>query len=151
MNKPLKVPTALCKQVNLQLVQSGLASEVGLAGDCVLQECLLLVVSQPFEAEEAAVLQVQFFAQNFDVQGIVNSCQPHSHHEWLVSFRLHDADDLKTRMLLQLSRMEQYRNEMAAQGRELSIDEAACEWIGLYAEQFAKEFDAGHNKEVRHG
>ena len=80
----------------------------------------------------------------------MKSCLPRT-GGWLLTLKLNDADNLQTRMLLQLSRMEQYRNEMATKGRLISIDEAACEWISLYAAAFAEEFDAAAEKEVNHG
>lgn len=136
----------LCKQVALYLSQGEQRREVNLAGDCLLQECLLLLSEAEFSANSAN-LQVNFFGQSFTVQGVIKALRQRADERWLLTFKLKNADDLQTRMLLQLSRMEQYRNEMALKGRLLSIDEAACEWITQHAENFAKEFDATGKKE----
>lgn len=142
MTKQSKVPTALCKQVALHLQQDDQRQEVLLTGDCLLQECLLLLSDVEFQAGAMVSLQVEFFGQSFTVQGVLKSSRQRPDETWALSFKLKNADDLQTRMLLQLSRMEQYRNDKASEGRLLSIDEAACEWIAQYAEEFAKEFDA---------
>ncbi|GEM_PF-4595634 len=146
MSKQSKVATALCKQVALHLQQGDKEQEVTLTGDCLLQECLLLRSDVEFQTGAKVSLQVEFFGQSFTVQGVLKSTRQRPDEAWTLTFKLKNADDLHTRMLLQLSRMEQYRNDMASEGRLLSIDEAACEWIAQYAEEFAKEFDAAGQK-----
>ncbi len=43
----------------------------------------------------------------------------------------------KSRMLAQIARIDEYRRQMAhREGRELSRDEAAREWIHRFAEEF---------------
>lgn len=43
----------------------------------------------------------------------------------------------KARMLAQISRIDEYRRQIArSEGRELSRDEAAREWIHRFAEEF---------------
>lgn len=149
MSKQSKVTTALCKQVALHLRQGNQQHEVALAGDCLLQECLLLRSAVEFQVDAIFDLQVEFFGQSFTVQGVIKNSRQRPDGTWVLTFKLKNADDLQTRMLLQLSRMEQYRNDMASKGRLLSIDEAACEWIAQYAEEFAKEFDASGQKKEK--
>jgi hypothetical protein len=52
-----------------------------------------------------------------------------------------EADDaFRARMVEQVCRIEQYRAEVRARdGRELTSDEAAAEWIARYAAAFADE------------
>lgn len=51
----------------------------------------------------------------------------------------HASEAFKARMLAQLGQIERYRvNVRNNEGRELSQDEAAREWIELYAEPFAQ-------------
>lgn len=149
MSKQSKVATALCKQVALHLLQDDKQQEVTLAGDCLSQECLLLRSDIEFQVGAKVHLQVEFFGQSFTVQGVLKNTRQRPDEAWTLTFKLKNADDLHTRMLLQLSRMEQYRNDMASEGRLLSIDEAACEWIAQYAEEFAKEFDAAGQKKEK--
>tara|TARA_R110001599_G_scaffold353459_1_gene592346 strand:- start:37971 stop:38114 length:144 start_codon:yes stop_codon:yes gene_type:complete len=45
-------------------------------------------------------------------------------------------------METQCSRIRRYRSELIrTQGRQLSYDEAALEWIERYAESFARDHD----------
>ena len=47
-------------------------------------------------------------------------------------------EQFKARMVAQFCQIEDYRRELRErEGRELSSDEAAREWIMLYAEEFA--------------
>ena len=48
--------------------------------------------------------------------------------------RTHDA--FKTRMLAQVLQIRKYKEVLEKQGRKLSIDEAAIEWISRYAADF---------------
>lgn len=128
------------RQVRLQLTQDDHHASALLAGNIVPQDCLLLSTQAAFAEGKPADLFVQFLTQCFHVGGTVQSCMPEE-HGYQVCFCLAHDDHLQTRMLLQLSRVEQYRHDMAEQGRHLSIDEAAREWVSLFAEKFAEEFD----------
>lgn len=48
--------------------------------------------------------------------------------------RTHDA--FKTRMFAQVLQIRKYKKILEKQGRKLSIDEAAIEWINHYAASF---------------
>lgn len=138
------VRTAACnKQVALQLTQLDKQADVALAGDILTRDCLVLQADTPFTPQQQANLFVRFLAQSFYVSGSVESSQADGQGHYMVVFHLNKDDNhLQTRMLLQLSKVEQYRHEMARAGRPLTMDEAACEWVTRYAEQFADEFDA---------
>jgi len=57
-----------------------------------------------------------------------------------VGVRFVDADSqFRARMVEQVCHIEEYRNKLAQQGRALSIEEAANEWIGLYAADFGRK------------
>ena len=58
-----------------------------------------------------------------------------SYYEVGVTF-LNEEDAFQGRMCEQMCRIEIYRQKQAGEGRKLSIDEAAMEWITHYAEQF---------------
>lgn len=148
MAKQNKAP--LCKQISLHLVQGQSERDVALAGDCLMQDCILLLSGSEFEAGQKAALEVDFFGQSFTVKGLIKTCRQRPDELWTMQFKIQTSNILQTRMLIQLSRMEQYRNEMATKGRLLSIDEAACEWIQEHAEAFAKEFDAIEHNEENH-
>ncbi len=49
--------------------------------------------------------------------------------------KIHDAFEI--RMMLQVRQIQQYKKHLEQQGRKLSIDEAALEWINRYASDFS--------------
>ena len=141
MNDQTKKLGELCKQVSLRLTQLDKTCDVELYGDVLSEDCLIISSSVPFQSGLLAELQVNFLEQSFAVMGDIESCnQEEDAHK--LHFKLSHQDSLQTRMLLQLSEIELYRHDMASKGRELSIDQAACEWVGKFAEGFAREFDS---------
>ncbi|HEY9032769.1 MAG TPA: hypothetical protein VIN71_02440 [Pseudomonadales bacterium] len=143
MSGQLPVCGELGRQVTLQLNQGERHADATLAGDILSQDCLVLATAMPFACGETADLFVRFLAQSFHVSGLIKRCDAADAGQFLVVFQLVQKDNhLQTRMLLQLSKVEQYRQDMALEGRLLSMDEAACEWVSRFAEQFAGEFDA---------
>lgn len=133
----------LCKHISLNLHQGSIEAEVQLMGDILADDCLVFSSSAEFFRNTPALLAVCFLQQSFQVKGEVESCTRIG-SAYLINFRLHHQDKLQTRMLLQLSEIEQYRHYLLACGRDVSIDQAACEWVTRYAEDFAAEFDAEH-------
>lgn len=72
----------------------------------------------------------------FEITARVRWCRPRKQgFEIGVEF-LDQNDAFKVRMVEQMCRIEQYRSEQRDQGRELSSDEAAQEWINRYAAHF---------------
>jgi hypothetical protein len=59
----------------------------------------------------------------------------HSYYEVGVKF-LNEEEAFQGRMCEQMCRIEIYRQKQAGEGRKLSVDDAAMEWISRYAEQF---------------
>jgi hypothetical protein len=75
--------------------------------------------------------------QDFEADGEVMWCEGvNGHHEVGVRFR--DAATVFTvRMVEQLCYIEQYRQQVLhAEGRDLSSEEAASEWVSRYAADF---------------
>lgn len=136
MNEP-------CKQIALRLTQGEQVSTVQLMGDILQDDGLVLASDIAFSVGQSACLMVCFLQQSFLVSGIVDSCSKIG-SLYLLNFTMQQQDKLQTRMLLQLSEIEQYRHALLEKGREISLDEAAEEWIGQFAENFATEFDADH-------
>lgn len=74
----------------------------------------------------------------FQAHARVAWCKPHplSGYELGVTF-LDSEDAFRARMVEQLCHIEDYRRSvMRTQGRELSLDEAAAEWIERFAQDF---------------
>ena len=138
-----EVMSESCKQIALHLKQATSNSEVQLMGDILQDDGLILSSPDAFVVAQPACLIVCFLEQSFIVSGIVESCSKIG-GLFLLNFKMHQQDKLQTRMLLQLSEIEQYRHSLLEQGRELSLDQAAAEWVGKYAESFASEFDSEH-------
>lgn len=75
--------------------------------------------------------------QDFDAEGEVMWCHGvNGHHE--IGVRFQDAATVFTvRMVEQLCYIEQYRQQVLhAEGRSLSSEEAADEWVSRYAADF---------------
>lgn len=142
-NRQSQQDSGCCRQISLRLLQDGHEVEVHLVGDVLADDCLLLSSADAFACAQPAQLAVCFQQQSFQVAGEIRQCQP-SGPEYVIHLFLHQPDKLQTRMLLQLAEIEQYRHYLQSQGREVSIDEAAEEWVRRYAEDFAAEFDAEH-------
>ncbi|MDX1518881.1 MAG: PilZ domain-containing protein [Gammaproteobacteria bacterium] len=61
-----------------------------------------------------------------------------------IRFR-NDADTFQMRMVEQVCHIEHYRNEVALkQGRQISSEEAAAEWIGKFAGDFPRLDETSH-------
>jgi hypothetical protein len=59
------------------------------------------------------------------------------HNNFEIGVELMDIDEaFKVRMVEQVCQIENYRNKLKKQGRDLSIEEAATEWINRYAAVF---------------
>ncbi len=73
----------------------------------------------------------------FETQGWVMWCRK-IHHGFIVGLALvENRDAFRVRMVEQLCHIEHYRkNVQEAEGRNLSKEEAAHEWIGKYAGNF---------------
>ncbi len=141
MNDQTKKLGELCKQVSLKLTQLDKTYDVELYGDVLSEDCLIIASNVPLQPGLLAELQVNFLEQSFAVMGEIESCD-HEDDTYKLHFKLSHQDSLQTRMLLQLSEIELYRHEMANKGRDLSIDQAACEWVDKFAAGFAQEFDS---------
>ncbi len=142
MNQQAQELGNLCKQISLNLVQENIHSDVHLMGDILPDDTLVLSADCRFDDHKPARLAVNFLEQSFEVSGVVEHCDKIG-STFLLTFKLHHHNHLQTRMLLQLSEIEQYRHFLLSQGRDITIEDAACEWVARFAEEFAAEFDAG--------
>ena len=76
----------------------------------------------------------------FKASGIVAWCQATNGGRFDIGIEFHDESiHFALRMVEQLCHIEQYKLEMLKEeGRELSNEEAAAEWISKYAGQFPR-------------
>lgn len=78
----------------------------------------------------------------YNGQGVVCWCNPKAGgcYEIGVSFSNRD-EAFRARMVEQICRIERYKQQVQSnEGRHLSTEEAAKEWVEKYAESFAQEY-----------
>ncbi len=72
----------------------------------------------------------------FDAQARVAWCRPEN-DAYCVGVQFLGAEDaFRIRMVEQVCAIDQYRREAAEQGRQLTSEEAAAEWITRFADRF---------------
>lgn len=130
----------LYREMELVLVQSELSVELALSNDSIRDGRLRFLSDSRFDIQKPACLVVQFFGRGFDVDVILLSCEKFA-KQFKLELRITAEIALKARIVLQLAEIVHYRQEVLEQGRSLTVDEAAAEWIAKYAEGFAREFD----------
>jgi hypothetical protein len=91
----------------------------------------------PLDPGSALRLTIPLLGEHYEADGIVAWCRAVGlRYEVGVRF-LTCLDRFSVRMVEQLCYIEDYRQQVARdEGRELSSDEAAAEWIERFAEQF---------------
>ncbi len=100
-----------------------------------------LAVHSAVAVEPGALIEVRipYVQPAFEARARVAWCRPRRDgpgHELGVSF-LDPEDVFRARMVAQVCHIEDYRRSIArAEGRELSSEEAAGEWIAKYAHKF---------------
>jgi hypothetical protein len=94
-------------------------------------------VPRQVEIGAALTLSIPRAWPDYDARGTVVWCRGEDgNYEAGVQF--HEANEaFKARMVAQYCQIEDYRQLAHAQGRKLSSDEAAHEWILQFAEEFA--------------
>lgn len=89
--------------------------------------------------EPGAVIEIriEFVRPPFESKARVAWCRDRN-GKYLVGVAFFDADDaFRARMVEQVCYIENYRNMVSSiEGRKLSVEQAAFEWIERYAEQF---------------
>lgn len=91
----------------------------------------------PVDAGKQVHVRVPFVHPAFETQGKVMWCRKQQ-DRWEIGIQfLSDKDAFRARMVEQICHIEQYRKEVRRrEGRVLSGDEAAREWIGKFAAEF---------------
>ena len=93
--------------------------------------------STPFHSGDTVLIKIPSVDSDMEVNGTVSSCQDHPNGYKLdISFANPDAL-MRIRMLEQLCYIQRYRRYvLSVEGRDLSTQDAALEWIGRYAHLF---------------
>lgn len=128
---PVDIPIEVHKKRRRRRRSEGL-SNLSLGGLAFFSDCrwsagetLTIVVRVPFDLE---------------ISGTVVWCDRRGgHFEVGMTFGT-PAEAYKGRMIEQICHIEQYRQEVERQqGRQLSLEQAASEWIARFADRFAQE------------
>lgn len=82
----------------------------------------------------------------FQAIGRVTWCHPHQHEFEIGIQFLDQGDGFRARMVDQICHIEQYKQAvLETEGRQLTGEQAAIEWIEKYATEFPGEADANND------
>ncbi len=97
-------------------------------------------VDEPIAIGSAVQLRIPKIWPDYRGCGVVVWCRAMPpHYEVGIEFSAQDV--FKTKMVEQLCQIEQYRQQILSdEGRELGTEQAAQEWIALYAKEFSESF-----------
>ena len=93
--------------------------------------------SQPYSYGDAIAIKIPSVANHLEVRGTIQSCEgQNGYYELEIGFNSEDSL-MRIRMLEQLCYIQRYRRHiLSTEGRDLTDQDAALEWIGKYAHLF---------------
>lgn len=98
---------------------------------------LALRSPQRFARGDVVELSIEFVQPPFQTKARVAWCRSHDQSFELGVEFLDPEDAFRARMVEQVCHIEHYKREVnTREGRDLTTDEAAVEWIGKYAANF---------------
>lgn len=132
MRRYIRHPSSMPIDYRLNEAESGLQRlrNISAGGIC-------FGVEKPMTPGASVQISIRVGDQDFSAEGEVMWCKGvNGHHE--VGVRFLDAATVFTvRMVEQLCYIEQYRQQVLRdEGRKLSSEDAASEWVGRYAADF---------------
>ena len=97
-------------------------------------------VDEPIPIGAAVQLRIPVIWPDYRGCGVVMWCRA-APPRYEVGIEFGAQDFFKTKMIEQLCQIEQYRQQiLSGEGRELDSEQAAQEWIALYAKEFSDSF-----------
>jgi hypothetical protein len=94
--------------------------------------------SVAFEPGEQVRIRIPVGAPGFEAEGRVAWCRA-DEQGYRIGIEFIGRDDaFKARLVEQVCQIERYHRQLCAEGREVSEEEAAVEWIGKYAARFPR-------------
>lgn len=136
--------------IPITIEEESLPSPLSLALNNVSQGGLAFDSPKFIEVGTLVNVQIHIVKSDFKVSGVVQWCQRQSPSEnhFEVGIEYVDRKDaFRVRMVEQICHIEQYRREIEQkEGRPLSGEAAAIEWITKHAAEFPNP-DAGNNSE----
>lgn len=97
------------------------------------------VVDAPIAVGAPVQLRIPVVWPDYRGCGVVVWCRT-APPRYEVGIEFAEQDLFKTKMVEQLCQIEQYRRQVLRDGRELDSEQAAREWIALYAREFSESF-----------
>ena len=97
-------------------------------------------------------IRIPYIRPTFEAPARVAWCKQHGGSFEIGVSLLSSDDAFRARMVEQLCHIEDYRKDvLQREGRDLSDEEAALEWIGRYAQDFPALERGGHEDEISRG
>ena len=92
--------------------------------------------STPFQSGEVIAIKIPSISPQLKINGTVESCE-NKQEGYELGIAFNNDALMRIRMLEQLCYIQRYRNHvLAIEGRDISDQDAALEWIGKYAHLF---------------
>ncbi|MEX0623441.1 PilZ domain-containing protein [Saccharospirillum sp.] len=102
----------------------------------VSQGGLSFITKEPMAPGQIVHVSIGIGDPPFETKGQVVWCHPQDDH-YITGLRFDNIENaFAVRMIEQICHIEQYRQQWERQGRDLSPEEAAQEWIALHARDF---------------
>ncbi len=97
-------------------------------------------IDEPITVGAAVQLRIPVIWPDYRGCGVVVWCRP-TPPRYEIGIQFAAQDFFKTKMVEQLCQIELYRQQiLSEEGRELDSEQAAQEWIALYAHEFSESF-----------
>jgi PilZ domain-containing protein len=130
---PASVPVELIELEGDTRVGTTTLNNVSFGGVCCIS-------SSPIEKGCSVKMKVDCVDPDFELNGVVVWCRPKgAEYEVGVEFLVSKDKMYLLRMIEQVCHIEHYRNEVLHnEGRMLTSEDAASEWIEKYADSFPK-------------
>jgi len=83
-------------------------------------------------------IRIRVGLPGFEADGRVAWCRPHEDGYRVGVEFVSEEEALRARMVEQVCHMERYHQQLLAEGRDISREDAALEWVAKYAAQFPR-------------
>jgi hypothetical protein len=94
--------------------------------------------SAAFAEGERVRIRIPVGAASFEAEGRVAWCRPHEDAFQIGIEFIAETEAFRARMVEQICHIERYHRQQRAEGREVSEEQAAIEWIDRYAAHFPR-------------
>lgn len=112
----------------------------------ISQGGLSFTTEEAMEPGQVVKVSIEIGDPPFEAKGEVVWCHPQDDH-FVTGLRFDNIENaFAVRMIEQICHIEQYRQQWERQGRDLTPEEAAEEWIALHARDFPAWIDEPGSK-----